>query len=135
MASLVGSQTGWRGEGSAILPRSAAEAASILPRNHDYSFVECTGYLPAHGARFREAMLACDGHGQSLARELEAVARHVMVSPLFVKPMTDAVWLPGERQAMFARRLGFSQSQILRGSSTCDHPAFAAVHIARIHEG
>jgi glycosyltransferase involved in cell wall biosynthesis len=58
----------------------------------------------------------------------------IMVSPLFVKPMTDAVWLPGERQAMFARRLGFSQSQILRGVYSCDHPAFAAVHIARIQK-
>ncbi len=58
----------------------------------------------------------------------------ILVSPLLVKPMTDAVWLPGERQAMFARKLGFSQSTIMRGVYSCDHPAFAAVHVARIHK-
>ncbi len=55
-----------------------------------------------------------------------------LISPLYVKPIADMVWLPGERQAIFARRLGFSQNAILRGSFTCDHPAFAAVHNARI---
>jgi glycosyltransferase involved in cell wall biosynthesis len=55
-----------------------------------------------------------------------------VVSPLYVKPITDMVWLPGERQAAFARRLGFSQNAILRGSFTCDHPAFEAVHNARL---
>lgn len=58
-----------------------------------------------------------------------------MVSPLYVKPIADVVWLPGERQATFARRLGFSQSAILRGSFTCDHPAFAVVHETRIAQG
>ena len=53
-------------------------------------------------------------------------------STFYVKPIADVVWLPGERQAAFARRLGFSQSAILRGSFTCDNSAFAAVHEARI---
>ena len=39
----------------------------------------------------------------------------VLVSPLFLKPITDVVWLPGERQAIFARRLGFSQGKICAG--------------------
>jgi len=58
-----------------------------------------------------------------------------LVSSVYVKPITDMVWLPGERQAAFARRLGFSQSAILRGSFTCDHPAFETVHNARIAQG
>jgi glycosyltransferase involved in cell wall biosynthesis len=58
-----------------------------------------------------------------------------LISPFYVKPITDIVWLPGERQATFARRLGFSQSAILRGSFTCDHPAFEAIHNARISNG
>jgi glycosyltransferase involved in cell wall biosynthesis len=58
-----------------------------------------------------------------------------VISPLYVKPIADIVWLPGERQASFARKLGFSQSAILRGSFTCDHPAFEAVHNARITQG
>ena len=59
----------------------------------------------------------------------------IVVSPYYVKPITDMVWLPGERQAAFARRLGFSQSAILRGSFTCDHPAFEAVHSTRLAQG
>jgi len=59
----------------------------------------------------------------------------ILVSSFYIKPMTDTVWLPGERQAMFARRLGFSQSEIMRGIYSCDHPAFAAVHSARIQNG
>ena len=56
------------------------------------------------------------------------------VSPFYVKPIADAVWLPGERQATFARKLGFSQNLILRGSFSCDHPSFAAIHTSRIQK-
>ena len=59
----------------------------------------------------------------------------MFISSVYVKPITDMVWLPGERQATFARKLGFSQNAILRGSFTCDHPAFEAVHNARIAQG
>jgi hypothetical protein len=41
-----------------------------------------------------------------------------LVAPLYVRPIADVVWLPGERQATFAKKLGFSQSRILRGSFT-----------------
>jgi glycosyltransferase involved in cell wall biosynthesis len=58
----------------------------------------------------------------------------ILVSPLYLKPMTDVVWLPGERQAMFARKLGFPQSKIMRGIYSCDHAAFEAVHLARIQK-
>jgi glycosyltransferase involved in cell wall biosynthesis len=54
------------------------------------------------------------------------------IAPFYVQPITDVVWLPGERQATFARKLGFSQSRIIRGSFTCDSPAFAAIHEARL---
>jgi glycosyltransferase involved in cell wall biosynthesis len=55
-----------------------------------------------------------------------------LVAPLYVRPIADVVWLPGERQATFAKKLGFTQSAIMRGSFTCDHPAFSAVHEERI---
>jgi glycosyltransferase involved in cell wall biosynthesis len=57
------------------------------------------------------------------------------ISPFYVQPITDVVWLPGERQAMFARKLGFSHSDIIRGSFTCDYTAFAAIHERRIANG
>jgi glycosyltransferase involved in cell wall biosynthesis len=58
-----------------------------------------------------------------------------VVSPFYVRAITDAVWLPGERQATFARRLGFEQSEILRGSFSCDSPAFEIQHNSRIDAG
>jgi glycosyltransferase involved in cell wall biosynthesis len=59
----------------------------------------------------------------------------VLSSPAFLQPMADAVWLPGERQAAFARRLGFSQERILRGLYTCDQRAMEAGYQARVAEG
>ena len=67
-----------------------------------------------------------------MERQSEATVRHTRISRFYVKPIADAVWVPGERQAAFARKLGFSQSRILRGSFSCDHPSFAAIHISRI---
>lgn len=58
-----------------------------------------------------------------------------LASPFYVKPIADVVWLPGERQAAFARRLGFPQSAIMRGSFTCDNAAFSAVHDRRTSRG
>ena len=54
-----------------------------------------------------------------------------LTSPFYVQKLADAVWVPGERQAAFAKRLGFAQSQILRGLYCCDHPAFDAVRKTR----
>lgn len=56
----------------------------------------------------------------------------VLAAPYYVKPLADAVWLPGERQSMFARRLGFKPSDILWGSFSCDQPRFASVYRERI---
>ena len=57
------------------------------------------------------------------------------ISPSYVLPIADAVWLPGDRQAAFARKLGFSQSAILRGLYSCDQAAIEAPYLARIAEG
>jgi glycosyltransferase involved in cell wall biosynthesis len=51
----------------------------------------------------------------------------VGAAPLFLHPVYDVAFVPGERQAEFARRLGFDDSRIWRGNLTCDHPAFAAL--------
>jgi len=51
----------------------------------------------------------------------------VMISRLAIKPAYDAVFLPGDRQATFARRLGYADDRILWGFYSCDHDAFAAV--------
>lgn len=54
------------------------------------------------------------------------------IAPAYVRPIADFAWVPGERQAVFARKLGFEQSEILRGLYTCDRPALGAVHEQRI---
>lgn len=48
-------------------------------------------------------------------------------APVLIRPTYDVAFLPGERQAAFARRLGFAEEDILWGLYTCDQPAFAAV--------
>lgn len=54
-----------------------------------------------------------------------------VVSPAVIRPSYDVAFLPGERQAAFARRLGFPDDEILWGLYTCDHPTFAAVRDGR----
>jgi glycosyltransferase involved in cell wall biosynthesis len=56
-------------------------------------------------------------------------------APFFVRPLADAVWVPGERQATFARKLGFKQRAVLRGLYACDQPAFAVIHTERSSRG
>ncbi|HEX6167225.1 MAG TPA: glycosyltransferase family 4 protein [Acidimicrobiales bacterium] len=58
----------------------------------------------------------------------------VATSPFVVRPAYDAAFLPGERSADFARRLGFSDERIIRGIYSCDHARFDAVAEARGNE-
>lgn len=48
-----------------------------------------------------------------------------LMSPLYFRPYADAAWVPGERQAQFARKMGFQQLEIIRGLYCCDQEAFA----------
>lgn len=52
----------------------------------------------------------------------------VFTSRLYLHPICDAVFVAGERQVQFARKLGFSQNKILRGIYSCDHEKFAEIH-------
>ena len=56
----------------------------------------------------------------------------VLFASYYVGPLADAVWLPGERQAVFAAKMGFKQGSILRGLYSCDQQRMAAVHLARV---
>jgi glycosyltransferase involved in cell wall biosynthesis len=53
------------------------------------------------------------------------------LSPLTVRPAYDAAFLPSERSADFARRLGFADDRIIRGLYSCEHDRFAAVADSR----
>jgi glycosyltransferase involved in cell wall biosynthesis len=56
------------------------------------------------------------------------------IAPM-IRALADYVWLPGERQAVFARRFGFSEQAILRGVYACDKQPFDRVYHERIAEG
>lgn len=56
-----------------------------------------------------------------------------MVSRFYLKPICDALFVAGERQAVFAHKLGFPQRRILRGVLSCDHQKFSAIHFERQH--
>lgn len=58
-----------------------------------------------------------------------------LASPALIRPTYDAAFLPGERQAAFARRLGFRDEQILWGLYTCDHDAFTSISAERTSRG
>lgn len=49
-----------------------------------------------------------------------------------VHRMADAVWVPGDRQVTFARKLGFSQARILRANLSGDFSRFSAIYSARV---
>ena len=57
------------------------------------------------------------------------------IAPFYLLPLADAVWLPGERQAVFARKLGFEQRAILRGLYSCDQRRLEAIHMNRLSAG
>lgn len=57
------------------------------------------------------------------------------IAPFYIRPLADAVWLPGERQAVFARKLGFEQREILRGLYCCDQRRLEAIHSGRLLAG
>lgn len=54
------------------------------------------------------------------------------IAPYYLGPLADKVWLPGERQAVFARKLGFEQRAILRGLYCCDQRRVESVFRERL---
>lgn len=57
-----------------------------------------------------------------------------LIAPFLIRPAADVIWLPGERQSTFARKMGFEQHAVLRGSLSGDRAAFEAMHLARLNE-
>jgi glycosyltransferase involved in cell wall biosynthesis len=57
------------------------------------------------------------------------------IAPFYVRPLADAVWLPGERQAVFAKKLGFESKVVMRGSYTCDQQPIAEAYQKRLADG
>lgn len=58
----------------------------------------------------------------------------VIAAPWYLRPIADAVWVPGKRQEDFARRLGFPKDNILNGHYSCDYEAFSQIYEERKRE-
>jgi glycosyltransferase involved in cell wall biosynthesis len=48
----------------------------------------------------------------------------LLVHRVYVNPLFDCVWVPGERSELFARRIGFDGKAIIRGANSADTPLF-----------
>lgn len=55
----------------------------------------------------------------------------VMTSRLYLHPICEAIFVAGERQAIFARKMGFKQKNILFSLLSCDHEKFSAIYRER----
>lgn len=47
-----------------------------------------------------------------------------IISPWYIKPYFTHLWVPGDPQYTFAKKLGFTEKKILRGFYSADLPAF-----------
>ena len=119
---------------------SKAEFAPLALRLRTFKpeiLVLCGWHVPAYRRMAKEfakqcwRVLAMDNCWKATPKQRLGT----LISPWYVRPLADAVWLPGERQAAFGRRLGFEQRAILRGLYSCDQPAMETVHLSRLAEG
>lgn len=120
--------------------RSADDYAPLNARVGAFDpdiMVICGWHVPAYRRMSRELakrcwrVMAIDNCWMATPKQRLGV----LISPWYVRTLADAVWLPGERQVEFARRLGFDQRAILRGLYSCDQPTIEKVHLSRLCDG
>ena len=58
-----------------------------------------------------------------------------IIGQQYIRSLAEHVWLPGERQAILARKLGFRERDILRGLYSCNKSIFDQAHRDRIAAG
>ncbi len=117
----------WRGE------PDADQIETVLDELEPHALLVSSWHIGAYrrAARRRRGatlrILCMDNQWWATPRQLAGVAS----SRLLVRPAYDAAFVPGERSADFARRLGFRDERIIRGIYSCDHAPFDAVAEAR----
>lgn len=82
-----------------------------------------------HGGALR--VLCMDNQWRGTPKQWLGRATH----PLYLKPYFDVAFVPGDRQAQFAKYLGFKGTRILRGLYCCDTKAFQRPQDASWGEG
>ncbi len=55
----------------------------------------------------------------------------IFISRFYLHPICEAIFVAGERQSVFAKKMGFSQKEILQGLYSCDHEKFASIYFER----
>lgn len=107
---------------------SASDWAALESRSFDkllicgWHVAKYRRFARARGNRSRR-VLHFDNHWRGDLRQRLGV----LTAPVFLRPAYDSVFVPGERQSNFARRLGFSDAEISLGSYCCDVEAFERV--------
>jgi glycosyltransferase involved in cell wall biosynthesis len=123
-----------------LMWRSSADLGPLRARLRAFEpemLVFSSWHVPAYRQMARELaqrcwrVMAMDNCWMATPRQRAAT----LIAPWYIRPLADVAWLPGERQAAFARKLGFKQRAILWGLYSCDQPAIETVHIARLAEG
>jgi glycosyltransferase involved in cell wall biosynthesis len=115
--------------------QSTPEAAELLPLMRSFKpdvMLVASWHLAGFRAicrEFRNQSVRVCGMEGTLKQWLG-----VVTSPLYVQRMFDATFVAGERQSLFARKLGFEQDRIWRGFYSCDQPSFALTYKDRLLE-
>lgn len=117
----------WQGQPAAEVVETALSAFD------PHVLLVSSWHIPAYrrAARHRKGqmvrVLCMDNQWWATPKQVVGVAS----SPFLVRPAYDAAFVPGDRSADFARRLGFPDERIIRGIYSCDHPRFDAVAAVR----
>jgi glycosyltransferase involved in cell wall biosynthesis len=123
---------GLRATSWADAPDAAAVEAAVA-RVEPHALLVSSWHIDAYrrAARRRRGetlrVLCMDNQWWATPKQVLGVAS----SRLLIGPAYDAAFLPGERSADFARRLGFTDERIIRGLYSCDHDRFAPIAAAR----
>lgn len=119
--------------------RSSADLVSLRARLNSFDpeiMVFSSWHVPAYRRMAREwahrclRVMAMDNCWRATPKQLMGT----LISPWYIRPLADRIWVPGERQAVFARKLGFKQRDILWGLYSCNQPALETEHISRVAE-
>ena len=120
--------------------RSSADFASLGARLRAFDpeiLVFSSWHLPAYRQVAKQVAKSCrrvmviDNCWRATPKQRMGM----LISPWYIRPLADMIWVPGERQAVFAKKLGFKQCTILWGLLSCDQPAIETVHLSRVAQG
>ncbi len=110
----------------------SADDLNTLVRDKRFNLIFCggwgdKGYLEALKNRTAPALLGFDNQWNgSMKHVVSALYGRMKIKPLF-----EYAFVPGSKQKMFARHLGFSEKKIVTGAYSCDVQKFASVYESR----